>query len=119
MSIPASSARAFPNRATSNGRAGALAALLVLFLDLLWRVTLASTGAQSIPEAVVAAVARLTPTAVFGWATESFGSLAQNTLWAIVLVGVVAMGYWAGQTAGQLIRLGRFGAGVTGQLSAA
>src|SRR5215212_10081713 len=119
MSIPASSARAFPNRATSNGRAGALAALLVLFLDLVWRVTQAPTGAHSIPESVVAAVARLTPTAVFGWATESFGSLAQNTLWAIVLVAVVAMGYWAGQLAGQLVRLGRFGTGVTSRFNAA
>src|SRR5215216_6372553 len=118
MSVPASSASAFPNRASSDGRAGALAALLVLFLDLLWRVTLAPTGAQSIPESVVAAVARLTPTAIFGWATESFGSLAQNTLWAIVLVGVVGMGYWAGQIAGQFIRFGRFGIGVTGRLSA-
>jgi DMSO/TMAO reductase YedYZ molybdopterin-dependent catalytic subunit len=70
------------------------------------------------PETVVAAVARLTPTAVFGWATESFGSLAQNTLWAIILVGVVAMGYWAGQTAGQLVRLGRFGTSVTSRFSA-
>src|SRR5215204_2690168 len=118
MSIPASSANAVPNRAPSDGRAGALAALLVLFLDLLWRVTLAPTGAQSIPESVVTAVARLTPTAIFGWATESFGSLAQNTLWAIVLVGVVVMGYWAGQTAGQLVRVGRFGTSAKGQLSA-
>src|SRR5215204_7479239 len=118
MSIPASSANAVPNRAPSDGRAGALAALLVLFLDLLWRVTLAPTGAQSIPETVVAAIARLTPTAVFGWATESFGSLAQNTLWAIVLVGVVGMGYWAGQIAGQLVRFGRFEMGVTGRFSA-
>jgi DMSO/TMAO reductase YedYZ molybdopterin-dependent catalytic subunit len=118
MSIPASSSRAFPNRASSDGRGGALAALLVLFLDLFWRVTLAPTGVQSIPESVVTAVARLTPTAIFGWATESFGSLAQNSLWAIVLVGVVAMGYWAGEIAGQLVRLGRFGTGGTGRFSA-
>jgi DMSO/TMAO reductase YedYZ molybdopterin-dependent catalytic subunit len=118
MSTHASSSRAVANRAASDGRSGAFAALLVLFLDLLWRVTVAPTGAQSIPETVVAAVARLTPTAVFGWATESFGSLAQNTLWAIILVGVVAMGYWAGQTAGQLVRLGRFGTGVTSRFSA-
>jgi DMSO/TMAO reductase YedYZ molybdopterin-dependent catalytic subunit len=118
MSNHASSSRAFSNRAAPDGRNGALAALLVLFLDLLWRVTLAPTGAQSIPETVVAAVARLTPTAVFGWATESFGSLAQNTLWAIILVAVVGMGYWAGQIAGQLVRFGRFGTGVTGRLSA-
>src|SRR5919107_3783056 len=118
MSVPASSSRVVPNRASSDGRAGALAALLALFLDLMWRVTLAPTGAQSIPETVVAAIARLTPTAVFGWATESFGSLAQNTLWAIVLVGVVGMGYWAGQVAGQLVRWGRFGRGVTARISA-
>src|SRR4051795_9672692 len=118
MSTDASSSRSVSNRAASDGRTGALAALLVLFLDLLWRVTLAPTGTQSIPESVVAAVARLTPTAVFGWATESFGSLAQNTLWAIVLVAVVGMGYWAGQIAGQLIRLGRFGTGVTARISA-
>src|SRR5919112_2996535 len=118
MSVPASSSRAVPNRASSDGRAGALAALLALFLDLLWRVSLASTGAGSIPESVVAAVARLTPTAIFGWATESFGSLAQNTLWAIVLVGVVGMGYWAGQIAGQFVRFGRLRTGVAGRLSA-
>jgi DMSO/TMAO reductase YedYZ molybdopterin-dependent catalytic subunit len=118
MSVPASSSRAVPNRASSDGRAGALAALLVLFLNLLWRVFLDPTGAHSIPESVVAAVARLTPTAIFGWATESFGSLAQNTLWAIVLVGVVGMGYWAGQIAGQYVRLGRLRTGVTGRLSA-
>ena len=119
MAMSASSSRALPNRTSSDGRGGALAALLVLFLDLLWRVTLAPTGAQSIPESVVTAVARLTPTAIFGWATESFGSLAQNTLWAIVLVGVVGMGYWAGQIAGQLVRWGRLGTGVTGRFSAA
>src|SRR5918994_5751393 len=119
MSIRPSSSRAFPNRTSSDGRGGALAALLVLFLDLLWRVTLAPTGVQSIPESVVTAVARLTPTAIFGWATESFGSLAQNTLWAIVLVGVVSMGYWAGQIAGQLVRWGRLGTGVTGRFIAA
>src|SRR5918995_3145773 len=118
MSVPASSSRVFPNRASSDGRAGALAALLVLFLDLLWRLTLAPTGAQSIPETVVAAVARLTPTGIFGWATESFGSLAQNTLWVIVLVGVVGLGYWAGQIAGQLVRLGRLRSGLSGRFGA-
>src|SRR5918994_3926671 len=116
MSTHASSSRAISNHAASDGRGGALAALLVLFLDLLWRVTLAPTGAPSVPEAVVTSVARLTPTAIFGWATENFGSLAQNTLWAIVLVGVVGMGYWAGQTAGQVILLGRFGGDRTGRL---
>ena len=81
----------------SSGRAGALATLLMLFLDLLWRATVGASGAPSLPETVVAAVARLTPVAIFGWATETFGSLAQNTLFATVLVGFVLAGYWAGQ----------------------
>ena len=50
MSTRASSSRDVPNRSSADGRGGALAALLVLFLDLLWRVTLVPTGAQSIPE---------------------------------------------------------------------
>ena len=88
-----------PSASTSRGfgRAGALAVLLVLFLDLLWRATVGSASAPSLPETVVAAVARLTPLALFGWATETFGSLAQNTLFAAVLVGFVLAGYWAGQ----------------------
>ncbi len=76
-----------------------LAVLLALFLDLLWRATIAPPGVPSLPESVVAAVARLTPTSLFGWATENFGSLAQNTLWAIVLIGTVLLGYGAGYVA--------------------
>jgi DMSO/TMAO reductase YedYZ molybdopterin-dependent catalytic subunit len=87
------------------GRAGALATLLVLFLDLLWRATAGAASAPSLPETVVAAVARLTPVAVFGWATETFGSLAQNTLFAAVLVGFVLAGYWAGQMVETLARV--------------
>ncbi len=98
------------------GRTGALAALLVLFLDLLWRVVAAPTGVVSIPESVVAAVARLTPTAVFGWATETFGSLAQNALFAVVLIGVVGTGAWAGRIAGLGAASGRFGSGFAGRL---
>jgi len=119
MSMPVSSSVASHARTRLDGRSGALAALLALFLDLLWRVTIAPTGAPSIPETVVAAVARLTPTAIFGWATETFGSMAQNTLWAFVLVGIVGMGYWAGQAAGQLSHLGRFGNGRGGRRGSA
>jgi len=108
MAIQTSS---FPDRARFYGRSGALAALLALFLDLLWRATIAPAGVPSIPETVVAAVARLTPTALFGWATETFGSMAQNTLWAFVLIGVVVAGYWAGQVGGALIDAGRVGHG--------
>lgn len=98
MSLSPSPSRGF-------GRAGALATLVVLFLDLLWRATVGAASAPSLPETVVAAVARLTPVAVFGWATETFGSLAQNTLFAAVLVGFVLVGYWAGQLVETLSRL--------------
>ena len=97
-------------------RNGALAALFVLFLDLLWRVVAAPPGAPSIPETVVAAVARLTPTAIFGWATENLGSLAQNTLFAVVLIGIVAAGAWAGNIAALGVKSTRFGAGWSGRL---
>jgi DMSO/TMAO reductase YedYZ molybdopterin-dependent catalytic subunit len=98
------------------GRSGAVAALLALFLDLVWRAFLAPAGVPSIPEAVVTAVARLTPTAVFGWATETFGSLAQNTLFAAILVGVVLVGYGAGRVSGHWAASGRFGSAVAGRL---
>jgi len=87
-----------------NGSAGALAALLALFLDLLWRSTVAPAGLPAVPELVVTAVARLTPTALFGWATETFGSMAQNTLWAFILIGIVLVGLWAGRVAGSFGR---------------
>jgi DMSO/TMAO reductase YedYZ molybdopterin-dependent catalytic subunit len=107
-------------RATGRGdRNGALAALLALFLDLLWRATIAPPGVVSIPEIVVAAIARLTPTALFGWATETFGSLAQNTLFAVVLIGIVLVGTAAGGRASVWTAIGRFGAGLAGRLGAA
>lgn len=95
---------AAPTAAASPGSAGALAALLALFLDLLWRSTVAPAGLPAIPELVVTAVARLTPTALFGWATETFGSMAQNTLWALILIGIVVVGHWAGRIAGSFSR---------------
>ncbi|HET7036696.1 MAG TPA: molybdopterin-dependent oxidoreductase, partial [Thermomicrobiaceae bacterium] len=106
-------------RARLDGRAGALAALLVLFLDLLWRVTLAAPGVPATPESVVAAIARLTPVPLFGWATETFGSLAQNTLWTLVLIGIVAVGYIAGRVGGRWVASGRLGAGAAARLRAA
>lgn len=76
---------------------GALAALLAVFLDLLWRSSLAPPGVPAIPESIVAAVARLTPTSLFGWATENFGSLAQNSLFAASIAGIVLAGAVAGR----------------------
>jgi DMSO/TMAO reductase YedYZ molybdopterin-dependent catalytic subunit len=110
---------ALPDRAKLAGRSGALAALLALFLDLLWRATIAPAGIPAVPELVVAAVARLTPTSIFGWATENFGSLAQNTLFTAVLIGIVLVGYWAGQAAGALADRGRLAAGTRGHVLAA
>jgi DMSO/TMAO reductase YedYZ molybdopterin-dependent catalytic subunit len=106
-------------RAHWGGRAGALAALLALCLDLLWRSTLSAAGVPSVPESVVAAIARLTPTSLFGYATENFGSMAQNTLWALVLVGTVALGYVAGEMAARWLTSGRFGSGVGARVAAA
>lgn len=88
-------------------QAGAVAALVMLAVQLLWRLTSSPTGVQSFPELVVAALARLTPLGVFGFATETFGSLAQNTLFVAVLIGIVALGAEAGGVAGSLSERGQ------------
>ncbi len=98
------------------GRAGALAALLMLAAQLLWRLTWSPAGVQAFPEFVVAAVARLTPLGLFGFATETFGSFAQNSLFVSVLLGVVAVGYGAGRLAASLSR--RLGTGLAHRLVA-
>jgi len=119
MQNPDSTPVTVSRRLQASGRNGALAALFALFLDLLWRVAAAPAGVPSIPETVVTAVARLTPTAIFGWATENLGSLAQNSLFAAVLIGIVAAGAWAGNIAGLAIASRRFGVGRNGRLLAA
>ena len=93
------------------GTAGVLAALVMLTLPLAWRLTLSPPGVPSFPEMVVAAVARLTPLALFGWATENFGPLAKNTLFVLTLLGTLAVGRWAGSTAWRWAASGRFGSG--------
>lgn len=96
-------------------RAGAIAALVMLLVQLSWRLFAASTGVQAFPEFIVAAVARLTPLDLFAFMTETFGSLAQNTLFVVVLIGVVAVGYEAGAIADQLYASGRLGSGLVGR----
>jgi DMSO/TMAO reductase YedYZ molybdopterin-dependent catalytic subunit len=96
-------------------RAGAIAALVMLLVQLAWRLFASSTGVQSFPEFIVAAVARLTPLDFFAFMTETFGSLAQNTLFVIVLIGVVVVGYEAGAIADRLYQLGRLGPGLLGR----
>jgi DMSO/TMAO reductase YedYZ molybdopterin-dependent catalytic subunit len=99
------------------GKAGALAALAMLFVQLLWRV-LSPGGAPSFPETIVAAVARLTPYQLFGWVTETLGSAAQNMLFAATLLGIVAAGWAAGRKAGAWAQEAVFGANERGRLLA-
>ena len=95
------------------GQAGLLATLLMLAVQLIWRLNWSENGVvQAFPEFVVAAVARLTPLSVFGAATENYGSLAKKTLFVSVLLGIVAVGFRAGDVAGRLS--GRIGRGVGG-----
>ncbi len=101
---------------TRAGRAGALAALLMLAVQLLWRLAWADAGVQAFPELVVAAIARLTPLGLFGFATENYGSLAQNSLFVSVLLGIIAVGYGAGVLANGLRE--RLGSGLGARLAA-
>lgn len=91
--------------AEQTGRAGILAALVMLAVQLIWRLNWSENGVvQAFPEFVVAAISRLTPLSVFGAATENYGSLAKKTLFASVLLGIVAVGFRAGVIAGWLAR---------------
>ena len=85
--------------------AGALAAVVMVAVQLVWRLTGATDGTvPSLPEVIVAAVARLTPLSVFGAATENFGSLAKKTLFVSVILGIVAVGALAGSWAARLAK---------------
>lgn len=102
------------------GRAGLLAALAMLAVQLIWRLNWSHNGVvQAFPEFVVAAISRLTPLSIFGAATENYGSLAKKTLFASVLIGIIAVGFQAGSIAGRLSNridrgaTGRFAAGLT------
>src|SRR5688572_15418042 len=96
-------------------QAGFLAALLMLVAQLAWRL-IDDAPVPAFPELVVAAVARLTPIDVFGEVTETYGSLAKKTLFVSVLIAILAVGAWAGGTAGRLTA--RTGRGIGGRLVA-
>lgn len=105
-------------QAKRTGQAGLLAALAMLSAQLIWRLGWSHDGVvQAFPEFIVAAIARLTPLSVFGDVTETYGGNAKKTLFVAVLVGIVAVGYQAGNVAGALSRrinrgaVGRFAAG--------
>ena len=74
------------------GQAGAIAAIVMLLAQILWRLEWSAAGVPSYPEIIVIAVARLTPLNLFGTITESVGSLAKNSLFVAVLVGIVGAG---------------------------
>ncbi|HKG26331.1 MAG TPA: molybdopterin-dependent oxidoreductase, partial [Thermomicrobiales bacterium] len=107
-----------PAPAGRAGQAGLLAALLMLAVQLVWRLNWSQNGVvQAFPEFIVAAISRLTPLSIFGAATENYGGNAKKTLFVAVLFGIVAVGYQAGRVAGWLSRRidrgagGRFAAG--------
>src|SRR5687767_1948500 len=87
-------------RLVQAGRAGFVAALIMLGVQLLWRNEWSQGGMiHSFPEFIVAAVARLTPVSLFGAITENFDSLAKKSLFVAVLAAVAAVGYGAGMAA--------------------
>lgn len=105
MNVPLDSASTRRSIAEQTGRAGMLAALVMLAVQLIWRLNWSENGVvQAFPEFIVAAISRLTPLSIFGAATENYGSLAKKTLFAAVLIGIVAVGFRAGQSAGWLSR---------------
>src|SRR5215210_6620603 len=86
-----------------SGQAGILAALLMLAVQLIWRLNWSMNGVvQAFPEFIAAAIARLTPLSIFGAATENYGSLAKKTLFASVLLGIAGVGFRSGSAAGWL-----------------
>ncbi|MGD9712178.1 MAG: molybdopterin-dependent oxidoreductase [Thermomicrobiales bacterium] len=100
------------------GRAGFLAALTMLAVQLFWRLGWSENSAvQAFPEFVVAAIARLTPLSIFGAATENYGSLAKKSLFFGTLLGIAAIGSFGGYVAARLTARtgrafpGRFAAG--------
>lgn len=120
--LPASSVshpreRAVAPVAARAGQAGFLAALIMLAAQLFWRLEWSRDGVvQVFPEFIVAAIARLTPLSVFGAATETYGSLAKKSLFVAVLIGIVAVGFQAGNVAERISR--RFDRGAGGRLAA-
>ena len=100
------------------GRAGFVAALLMLGAQLIWRLNWSESGVvQAFPELVLAAISRLTPLSFFGSATENYGSLAKKSLFVAVIIGILALGHGAGMVAGILSR--RLGGGLRGRAIAA
>lgn len=85
------------------GQAGFLAAVVMVAVQLIWRLGWSHNGVvQAFPEFVVAAAARLTPLSIFGAATENYGSLAKKTLLVVVVLAICGVGMWGGRAAGRI-----------------
>ena len=92
-----------PRQLEHAGQAGFLAATIMMAVQFIWRLGWSRDGAvQAFPEFVVAAVARLTPLAIFGAATENYGSLAKKALLVTVVLAIGGVGMWGGRAAGVL-----------------
>jgi DMSO/TMAO reductase YedYZ molybdopterin-dependent catalytic subunit len=99
------------------GQAGFLAAVIMVAVQLFWRLNWSHNGVvQAFPEFVVAAVSRLTPLSIFGAATENYGSLAKKTLLVAIVLAVAGVGMWGGRVAGRLTR--NTGTSFVGRLAA-
>ncbi|MCA9861022.1 MAG: molybdopterin-dependent oxidoreductase, partial [Thermomicrobiales bacterium] len=106
-----------PRAVEQAGQAGFLAALVMVAVQLVWRLNWSRDGVvQAFPEFIVAAIARLTPLSVFGAATENYGSLAKKLLLVTVVLGIAAVGMWGGRLAGRLTT--RTGTSFAGRLAA-
>ena len=101
---------------TQAASAGAIAAAIMLAVQLIWRNGWSTNGVvQAFPEFIVAAISRLTPLSVFGAATENYGGMAKKSLFVAVLLGVIAVGALGGRAA-RLLSL-RFEPGFRGRLA--
>lgn len=90
-----------PRQIEHAAQAGFLAAVIMVAVQLLWRLNWSQGGVvQAFPEFIVAAASRLTPLSVFGAATENYGSLAKKALLVAVVLGICAVGMWGGKLAG-------------------
>lgn len=108
--MPRAGSRRTTLTSTTASEAGVLAAMLMLAVQLFWRLNQGGDGVvPAFPEFIVTAIARLTPMEVFGAATENYGSLAKKTLFVAVLLGVIAIGAAAGAMAGRISRDGGLG----------
>ena len=78
--------------------AGLIAAMVMVAVQLLWRVMDSKDNVvQAFPEFIAAAISRLTPLSFFGSVTENYGSLAKRSLLTACIIGVIAVGTAAGR----------------------